>query len=549
MPRTPLISITSTSFRPITSSPLTAPTLFPNTTFALHPAQKWSILGSSKSILLSILCGSHVAIPPNGRRYPGLQGTIELVSFGAGSASTGMLPGANRMETHLSARYEAWREEFDVSLRDWLGESIAGSNPFEEGGEVKGEEALREREKKVEDVAGDLMLRELLDQSVMTLSNGQSRRARIAQALLKRPEVLAVDEPFMGLDPPSHNLLSELLSRLPHSPQPTQVLLGLRPQDPVPAWSTHIAYISNHRILAQGQKESVIPTLRQSGMTILHEGDGAQKPAPTLLDKVWSIPSLPASTSQKPTPPPSESTSSPILVQMSNIKITYPPHPPLLQNFSWTIRAGERWGLFGPNGSGKTTLISLLTSDHPQTYALPIAHFGHPTRLPERGKAGVSVFDIQKRIGHASPEVHAFFPKAYTLRRTVLSGLAETFHAKPPPATEYVEALLAEFEDTVAGVGGWDDAIFGEAGLGVQRLALFLRAVAGKRDLIVLDEAFSGMDSVVRNRCLRVLADGFDRTRQALVVVGHVGEEVPEVDMWVRLPERGGDACAVFGDA
>lgn len=299
----------------------------------------------------------------------------------------------------------------------------------------------------------------------------------------------------------------------------------------------------------QGQKEFVIQTLRQSGKTILQEGDATQKPAPTLLNKVWSTRSLPVSRSQKQTPPLQQSTSSPILVQMRNIQITYRPHPPLLQNFSWTIRAGERWGLFGPNGSGKTTLISLLTSDHPQTYALPITHFGHPTRLPKRGIPGVSVFDIQKRIGHASPEVHAFFPKAYTLRRTVLSGLAETLHAKPPPATVYAEMLLAEFEDIVVGVGGWDDTILGEAGLSVQRLALFLRAVVGKRDLIVLDEAFSGMETVVRDRCMRALANGFDRASQALVVVGHVGEEVPEVDMWVRLPERGSDSCAVFGDA
>ncbi|PWW76344.1 hypothetical protein C7212DRAFT_186480, partial [Tuber magnatum] len=196
----------------------------------------------------------------------------------------------------------------------------------------------------------------------------------------------------------------------------------------------------------------------------------------------------------------------------------------------WTIRAGGRWGLFGPNGSGKTTLISLLTSDHPQTYALPITHVGHRTRLPGRGKPGVNVFDIQKRIGHASPEVHAFFPKAYTLWRTVHSRLAEAFHPKPPSTTKYAGTLLVEFEDTAAGMGGWDGAVFGEAGLSVKRLALFIHAVVGKRNLIVFGEAFSGMDSVVRDRCFQVLRDGFDRNRQARLVVGNVGEEVPEAD-------------------
>lgn len=112
-----------------------------------------------------------------------------------------MLAGGTDGEGYLSSRYESLREEFDLSLRQWLEDSVdLGRNPYEDGGERLSKKAEQESEQKkcalVDAVASELKLGLLLEQSVMTLSNGQSRRARIAQALLRKPEVLLVDEPF-----------------------------------------------------------------------------------------------------------------------------------------------------------------------------------------------------------------------------------------------------------------------------------------------------------------------------------------------------------------
>lgn len=41
----------------------------------------------------------------------------------------------------------------------------------------------------------------LLDVPFVGLSNGQTRRARLAIGLLKAPRLLIVEEPFAGLDP------------------------------------------------------------------------------------------------------------------------------------------------------------------------------------------------------------------------------------------------------------------------------------------------------------------------------------------------------------
>lgn len=195
-------------------------------------------------------------------------------------------------------------------------------------------------------------------------------------------------------------------------------------------------------------------------------------------------------------------------------------------------------------------MTSLLTSDHPLTYSQPIKHFSR-TRLPTPGLPPVSVFAIQSRIGLSSPELHSFFPRHLTLQRCIESGFAATPLSTPTiSAAEraHLNTVLSLFADLAP--DGWS-AQFGDSDMSTQRLALFLRATVTRRDLVVYDEAFSGMRREVRERCFAFLETplGWEEDRQAMVVVSHVSEEVPGgVDRWVRLGEKGGVEGAVFGE-
>src|SRR5438045_2971823 len=62
--------------------------------------------------------------------------------------------------------------------------------------------------------AAQVRIGDLLSSSLINLSNGQIRRARIAKGLIARPEWLILDEPFMGVDAAGREEISKLLGDL-----------------------------------------------------------------------------------------------------------------------------------------------------------------------------------------------------------------------------------------------------------------------------------------------------------------------------------------------
>lgn len=432
----------------------------------------------------------------------------------------------------------------------------------------------------------------------------------------------------MGLDPPTLTTLSPILRELAYKSSP-RLILSLRPQDPVPDWITHLFVLGeNHTIALQGQTTDVLSKVglwangedvpSDSGKAIsatemtARYGPALSEVGHVLQEKqIQPTDTTPSSHTEPPLPQETTndlSTNPEPLIELQNVIVKYGPKVVLgagsPNGLNLKICPGSRLLILGPNGSGKTTLLSLLTSDHPQSYSLPVFHFGR-SRLPQIGRPGISIFDIQSRIGHSSPEIHAFFPRTMSIRGTLASAWAETFVTKPnltPSASADIDAVLRWFEPELnpshspssEGVSDLSWASnsafhpFYTLSFQTQRLLLLLRALIKKPDIIILDEAFSGLSPYVREKAIAFLEDGFTTTvdpnrgkgkkswsrvpttsqtlsemgesnflasgitsHQALVVVSHVREEVPGVvDEWVRLPgEEELEASAAGGDA
>lgn len=425
--------------------------VFRDFTWTLLEGEAWAItgpVGSGKSTLAETILGKHFAR--------------------SGSVEWPMLKGRPGLYPSSVIRHVAFQEQ--SRLFSYVGHYYQQRFEFADADEPLTLERFLSPvpDAEVVRVARLLGIEAQLPLSFMKLSNGQTRRARIAQALLAKPEVLILDDPFLGVDAAGRSEIAELLGRLVN--QGLRLILICSP-DAVPSWIT--------RRIEFGDPSLAPPT---------------RNPAAD----------APGSTFSEP------------IVELRDVSVAHGGRT-ILKGIDWTVRAGERWAVFGPNGSGKTTLLSLLCGDHPQAYSNDVKLFGR------RRGSGESIWDVKNRIGLLSPEFHLYFSEPLVAERVAATGFFDGVADRPttPEQNHAVKDLFDEFR-----ISHLIGRPFRQLSTGEQRLVLLVRALVKRPELLILDEPFQSLDGAT----MRHARDWLDRRLgpdQTLLFVSHFAEELP----------------------
>ncbi|MFR9608345.1 MAG: ATP-binding cassette domain-containing protein, partial [Rikenellaceae bacterium] len=217
----------------------------------------------------------------------------------------------------------------------------------------------------------------MLSKEMILLSSGELRKFQITKALLSNPQLLILEDPFIGLDAQTRLQLSELLELLTTT-TPLQLVLVLSKSEDLPHYITHVVEVIRGKCQAKTTANQYIASLGQPRTNSL---------SPDLKQRILSLPNT------------TQENDSREIINLNNISIRYGEHI-ILKDLTWSMHLGEQWALSGENGAGKSTLLSLICADIPQSYACDIRLFGR-----KRG-SGESIWDIKRHIGYVSPEMH-----------------------------------------------------------------------------------------------------------------------------------------------
>lgn len=317
------------------------------------------------------------------------------------------------------------------------------------------------------------------DASIIELSSGEHKRFQLVKAFANATQLMILDEPFLGLDVNSRDLLTDLIQEYT---------------------TKGIAFI----ILAGGSQA----TIQNLSQRIELQPLSAQK----LEDKFDFLPEK--IRWEENSLPDYQNT-----LRLSNVTVKYG-EKTILDHINWTVKKGERWCIKGHNGAGKSTLLSLITGDNPQIYSNDINLFDK-----KRG-GGLTIWDLKKNIGFFSPEKFAFYDKSISVFNTVAGGLFDTMglykrlnETQRQQVISWLEVFRLEKEK---------DQPLNTLSLGRQRLALMASALVKSPELLLLDEPCQGLDAKQTMEFVNIIDLIANRIDNTIIYISHYESEIPK---------------------
>ncbi len=191
-----------------------------------------------------------------------------------------------------------------------------------------------------------------------------------------------------------------------------------------------------------------------------------------------------------------------------NVCFRYSPNSPyVLKGITFEVNKGEKIAIVGTTGSGKSTILRILT----RTYT----NYEGSIRINGVELSAIPRGELQRLIAMMQQETYLFEEKVgfnISLGRESVGSLEVEEAARYVYANKFIEQLPGKFDFQLLENGK-------NLSEGQARLIVFARAIAGKSDLFVLDEATSSVDSFTENLIQKAIGRIFED--KTVIVIAH----------------------------
>ena len=322
------------------------------------------------------------------------------------------------------------------------------------------------------------------------LSGGQRQRVMIAQAIALKPKLLIADEPSTALDVTTQAEILRLLARLVR--EDGMAMMLITHDLAVLAENTqNLAVMNDGKIQDHGLTKTVFTA----------KGDSFTQS----LMKASQFKPLPQKKPAKTAPAP--------LLDVDQIIVTYPKaNNPAVDHVSLTITPQESLGLVGGSGCGKSTLARAILGLEPLaggTISMNGDQIKAGQDIPPSTRAMMQIV-FQDPFGSFNPRHH------------VGRLITEPFHLleSPPQDQDQTLAIAEALLDVGLHPDDQHKYIHEFSGGQRQRLAI-ARALMIKPNLIILDEAVSALDMVIKAQIIELLSSLREKHGLSYLFISH----------------------------
>lgn len=397
------------------------------------------------------------------------------------------------------------KEKLQLDSRDFSGnlDEVTTVKDIVLGRAYRHEAAAVDYSSRLGEVAGKLGLESILGRNILSISSGEMAKTLIARALLKKPRLLILDEPYDGLDHRSRRSLKTMLEGL--IDDHVQVVLITHRFEEIMSNITQVLLLKNGSVYRSGKRDEMLTEEILAG---LYQSENSLPAGPGRLPVFYgtrdeSKPGHAAVTDQA---------TGNVLIKMTDTTVRFK-DVTVLDKVNWTVMHGDNWMILGPNGAGKTTLLKLVLGENQQAYANDITLFGR-----KKG-SGENIWDIKQKIGFISSELQARYPRHLSAFDVVCSGFFDSIGLYRLCSNE--QKKLARAWINTLGIDSLAEQYFGQLSHGQCQLVLIARAMVKSPVLLMLDEPCDGLDIANRDRLLTLLGFIGERTDTNLIYVTH----------------------------